>query len=101
MVPNVPCSGQCGLLPVRFGGLPRPVQNSVINLIDAAIVCGSHGGLVRERPGVSEPVSTLLAFNWESHGYHLKGTSRVLKTARDLLGTRAMLDGEETLPCAV
>ena len=29
---------------------------------------------------------TALAFNWESHGYHVKATSRVLKTARDLSG---------------
>lgn len=38
--------------------------------------------------------ATLAAFSWESHGYHVKATTRVLKTARDVTGVWAELDGE-------
>ena len=37
----------------------------------------------------------------ESSGNHTNSASRVLKTARDLIGARAALDGEETLPRVV
>ena len=33
----------------------------------------------------------------ESHGNQPNSTSRMLKTARDLIGVRVALDGEETL----
>ena len=38
---------------------------------------------------------------WESHGNHPNSTPRALKTARDLIGVRAALDYEETLPRVV
>ena len=37
----------------------------------------------------------------ESHGNHSNSTSRALKTACDLIGAEAVLDGEERLLCAV
>lgn len=37
----------------------------------------------------------------EAHGNQLNSTPRALKTSRDLIGVRAVPDGEETLPHAV
>ena len=44
---------------------------------------------------------TRSAFNRESHGNQPNSASRMLETARDLIGARVALDGEEALPRAV
>ena len=38
---------------------------------------------------------------WESYGNHTNSTSRVLKTGRDLIGVRAALGDEQTVPRVV
>ena len=64
-------------------------------------LCPSRDSLTGVQFGVSVLVHSLFAFIWESHGYHLKATSRVLQTVRDVVGFQTVLDGDETLPPVV